>query len=91
MNKINYLESQYFINYQLRIANLTKEFNRLLIEVQKGEQENVMLINKIEEYQDYAKRISILGAEIDRLTMENKSLDEDAKRMRLKYSDNIAN
>ena len=62
----------------------------MLNEVHKGEQENAVLIQKIEEYQDYAKRIHILGAEIDRLTKENKGLDEDARRIRLKYSDNIA-
>jgi uncharacterized small protein (DUF1192 family) len=34
-----------------------------------------MLAKKIEEYQDYARRIHILGAEIDRLKAENKALD----------------
>jgi hypothetical protein len=30
-----------------------------------------------------------LGAEIDRLRVENKAYDEDIKKMRLKYSDSI--
>jgi hypothetical protein len=30
-----------------------------------------------------------LGAEIDRLKTENKNLDEDIRKLRLKYSDNI--
>ena len=45
---------------------------------------------KIEEYQDYAKRIHILGAEIDRLQAENKSYDEDARRIRLKFADGLS-
>ena len=45
-----------------------------------------MLMKKIDEYQDYAKRIHILGAEIDRLTTENKSFDEEARRIKLKYA-----
>ena len=49
-----------------------------------------MLVQKIEEYQDYAKRIHILGAEIDRLRAENKAFDEDARRIRLKFSDGLA-
>lgn len=48
------------------------------------------MVKKIEEYQDYAKRIHILGAEIDRLRIENKAFDEDAKRIRLKFADGIA-
>jgi hypothetical protein len=47
------------------------------------------LLKKIEEYQDYAKRISILGAELDRLSSLNKGLEEDNKTMRLKYANNI--
>jgi hypothetical protein len=46
-------------------------------------------MNKIQEYQDYARRIHILGAEIDRLRMENKVLDEDARKMRWKYADGL--
>lgn len=45
---------------------------------------------RIDEYQDYARRIHILGAEIDRLTAENKSYDEDARRIRLKYADGLS-
>ena len=30
-----------------------------------------------------------MGAEIDRLRAENKAFDEDIRKMRLKYSDNI--
>ena len=47
------------------------------------------MTRQIEEYQDYARRIHILGAEIDRLRAENKNYDEDIKKMRLKYSDAI--
>lgn len=47
------------------------------------------MTRQIEEYQDYARRIHILGAEIDRLRAENKALDEDIKKMRLKYSDSM--
>lgn len=48
------------------------------------------MTNKIEEYQDYAKRIHILGAEIDRLQAENKAYDEDARRIRLKFADGLS-
>ena len=44
---------------------------------------------KIEEYQDYARRIHILGAELDRLSQINKGLEDDNKAMRLKYANNI--
>lgn len=47
-------------------------------------------MKKIEEYQDYAKRIHILSAEIDRLQAENKAYDEDARRIRLKFADGMA-
>ena len=40
--------------------------------------------------QEYAKKIHILGAEIDRLQVLNKSLDEDARNIRLKFADGIA-
>ena len=36
----------------------------------------MVLVKKIEEYQDYARRIHILNAEIDRLRNENKAFDE---------------
>jgi len=49
-----------------------------------------MFNKKVDEYQDYAKRIHILGAEIDRLRAENKAYDEDARRMRLRYADGLA-
>lgn len=55
----------------------------------KSEQETRGLLRQIDEYQDYARRIHILGAEIDRLRSENKTLDDDVKKIRLKYSDNI--
>lgn len=47
------------------------------------------MIQRIEEYQDYAKRIHILGAELDRLSQINKGLEEDNKTMRLKYANNM--
>lgn len=50
----------------------------------------MQLMKKIDQYQDYANKISILDAEIDRLNQENKRLDEDSRRMRLRYSDQIA-
>lgn len=66
-----------------------KEFNRLLEAVENSYKETAALASRIEEYQDYARRISILGAEIDRLSQTNKGLEEDNKNMRLKYSTNI--
>ena len=45
---------------------------------------------RIDEYQDYARRIHILGAEIDRLQAENKAYDEDARRIRLKFADGLS-
>lgn len=45
---------------------------------------------EITQFQDYARRIQILSAEIDRLTGENRGLEEDLQRLRLKYADNIA-
>ena len=65
------------------------EFNRLLQAVQNSCDETVALSQRIEEYQDYAKRIHILGAEVDRLNQLNKGLEEDNKTMRLKYSSNM--
>ncbi len=47
------------------------------------------LSERIAEYQDYAKKIHILGGELDRLAQLNKGLEEDNKIMRLKYSNNI--
>lgn len=58
-------------------------------DAQRSDQETVMLVRKVEEYQDYARRIEILGAEIDRLRAENKAYDEDAKRIRLKFADGL--
>ncbi|CAM6004659.1 unnamed protein product [Sphagnum balticum] len=53
---------------------------------EKGEREAAELVKKVEEYQDYAKRIHILEAEMDRLVAINKGMEEDNKAMRLKYS-----
>lgn len=65
---------------------MTNDYTRILREVERSEQESKNLIRQIEEYQDYARRIAILGKEIDRLTQLNKAAEEDIKRMRLKYS-----
>lgn len=46
-------------------------------------------MRKIEEYQDYARRIHILGNEIDQLSREKLSLQDEVKVMRLRYADNI--
>jgi hypothetical protein len=46
-------------------------------------------LRKIEEYQDYARRIHILGNEIDQMGKERFSLQEEVKAMRLRYADNI--
>lgn len=46
-------------------------------------------MKKIEEYQDYARRIHILGNEIDQLNKEKASLQEEVKMIRLRYADNI--
>ena len=72
------------------MGNLSSQFKRLLIEAEKSEKETVVLMQKIDEYQDYARRIHILGAEIDRLQAENKAFDEDAKRIRLKFADGLS-
>lgn len=81
VSKINQLEGQ--------CANLMKEFNRLLEAAEKSIEETNILSKRIEQYQDYAKRIHILGAEMDRLNQINKGLEEDNKTMRLKYASNI--
>ncbi len=65
------------------------EYKRLLEEAQKSYQESQGYLAKIEEYQDYARRIHILSAEIDRLTGINKGLEDDNKAMRLKYATQI--
>ena len=62
---------------------------KLLAEAEKSERENAGLIKKIDEYQDYAKRIHILGSEIDRLNHLNSGLEEDIKKMRLRYADQM--
>lgn len=54
---------------------MTQEFKRLLEIVQRSENESKELGLRIDEYQDYARRINILGAEIDRLQATNKALD----------------
>jgi hypothetical protein len=45
-----------------RVASLTQEFTRLLHEVEKCEAEGKQMQARIDEYQDYARRIHILGA-----------------------------
>lgn len=80
-SKINQLEGQ--------IAKLMQEYNRLLQIVQQSIDETATLSVRIEEYQDYAKRIHILGSELDRLNHLNKGLEEDNKTMRLKYANNM--
>ena len=66
-----------------------KRFNQLLAAVEESYNDTIGLSKRIDEYQDYAKRIHILGAELDRLTQENKGLEEDNKAMRLKYANNM--
>lgn len=65
------------------------EFQKLVVIVENNERETNTLKQKIDQYKDYAKRIHILGAQIDRITGLNKGLEEDNKKMRLKYADNI--
>ena len=60
---------------------------RLLSEAEKSEKENQTLIQRIDQYQDYAKRIHILGAEIDRLMLTNQNLDSTLGVYRLKIAD----
>jgi len=45
-----------------------------LTAVESNEKETAALNKKIEQYQDYAKRIQILASEIDRLTGLNRGL-----------------
>ena len=52
-------------------------------------EETDSLIERIEAYQDYAKRIHILGAEMDRLNEINPKLQEANKSMRLNYANNM--
>jgi hypothetical protein len=66
-----------------------KEFARLLESVEQSYKESAMLSQKIDEYQEYARRIHILGAEMDRLNQLNKGLEDDNKAIRLKYSNNM--
>jgi len=66
-----------------------KEFNRLVDAFEQSSKESLELVRKIDEYQDYAKRIHILGGELDRLSQINRGLEEDNKTMRLKYANNI--
>lgn len=49
------------------MSTLTNDYHRLLAAVQASEQQSVQLVRQIEEYQDYARRITILDAELDRL------------------------
>jgi len=63
-----------------------KEFARLLESVEQSYKESAMLSQKIQEY---ARRIHILGAEMDRLNQLNKGLEDDNKAIRLKYSNNM--
>lgn len=81
VSKVTQLEGQ--------CQQLLKEFNRLLEAVENSYKETAVLAERIEEYQDYARRISILGSELDRLSQFNKGLEEDNKTMRLKYSNSI--
>lgn len=67
LSKVGHLES--------KVSTLTQEFKRLLEIVQRSENESKELGLRIDEYQDYARRINILGAEIDRLQATNKALD----------------
>lgn len=46
-------------------------------------------MRKIDEYQDYARRIHILGNEMDQLNKEKSYLQEEIKTIRLRYADNI--
>lgn len=46
-------------------------------------------MRKIEEYQDYARRIHILGNEIDQLNKEKSFMQEELRTIRLRYADNI--
>ena len=66
------------------------EFTRLLGEAEKSERETKNLYQRLSEYQDYARRIGILDAELSRLELLNGNLEEDNKNMRLKYAAQIA-
>ena len=54
------------------------------------EQKARHLEQEITQFQDYARRIQILSAEIDRIQGENRGLEEDLQKIRLKYADHIA-
>jgi predicted nuclease with TOPRIM domain len=58
--------------------------------INNNERHAKQLEQEITQYQDYAKRIKILSVEIDRLTGENRGLEEDIKKLRLRYADQIS-
>lgn len=63
---------------------------KFLTAISNYEQHAIALEQEVNKYQDYAKRIMILSAEIDRLVGENRGLEDDIKRIRLRYADQIA-
>ena len=69
---------------------ITGELQRFVEIVSQHEQKARQLEQEITQFQDYARRIQILSAEIDRIQGENRGLEEDLQKIRLKYADHIA-
>lgn len=82
--------NQKIVNIEKQLVFVTSELERFLGLINGQEQKARALEQEIVQYQDYAKRIHILGAEIDRITGENRGLEEDIKKLRLRYADNIS-
>mgnify|MGYP000971767812 CR=1 FL=1 len=66
------------------------ELERYVGILNENDEKTSELQEEIKQYEDYAKRINILSAEIDRLTSENLGLDEDSRRIRLKFAGQIS-
>lgn len=66
------------------------ELERYVAILNETDEKMCSLEEEIHQYGDYAKRITILSAEIDRLTNENRGLDEDGRRIKLKFAGQIS-
>lgn len=75
---------------ETQLTFLQSELERFLHVITVNEQKAKQLEADISQFMDYARRIQILASEIDRLTGENKGLEGDIAKLRLRYADNIA-
>jgi|JI6StandDraft_1071083.scaffolds.fasta_scaffold01861_3 uncharacterized small protein (DUF1192 family) len=65
------------------------ELDRYLAAITINEKKTRQLEQEVSQYQDYTKRIGVLSAEIDRLSADNKVLDEDTRKIRMRYADTL--